>query len=631
MMMPLSSPPPALDVLSLVAIARHWQRHYQGAKLQALQALSDSALVLSWWHKPAQGPPITSPWLIELNRGLPFVCPCPDGLRPSASAQRSFTTTEGKGKRYFPALETLQRQLVGAVLHQVEAIEGEVVLKLTFTTKDNLGFSQQRLLWLELMPKFSNLALTEAAPWRVLALWRSLPAHSNRHRTLEPGGLYALPPTPPNKPLLRHALAQGLTASPQAMACWQAFRRFWQQAAWGLPLGVLKGWQTAGLAPYQAQEALHALVKAPPGATTPWVWVLQEDATPLLLPQGLMAQWFPQHWGTLCVAAWLGSLYAPYALGAQWQQARQRLAKPLLAEQQKVAQQVASLQSTLAQQAASGAQGLEAATTLQEQANTLMLAHSMGLLEGTHPPSPTLQLVHPLTQAPWLVEDLRPELSWPQQAQRWYKQAQKQRQTHRYQQEQLPVWQAKATYLNQLHLHWQQATTLEELQALEADWQEAGLLPSAPPLKKVAQRKGKPLKAKAGGGGVPLPPPLMKVPAVDGQQGTVWVGKSAKANAYLVQRLGKPNDWWLHVGDGLQGSHVLIQGADTPLHSAVLEQAAAFAAYYSQGQQAQKVLVVYTQLKHVRAIPKSWPGHVSYKQEQGVWVVPQAVPEMPNA
>ena len=623
MMMILSPPPPALDVLTLAAVAQHWRQHYLGAKLKALHALSDSALVLSWWHKPAQGPPVTSPWLIELNRGLPFVCPCPQGLLTPTIAQRFSATEERRGKRYFPALETLQRQLVGAVLQGVEAIEGEAVLKLTFATKDLLGFSQQRLLWLELMPKFSNLALTEAAPWRVLALWRSLPAHSNRHRTLEPGGLYALPPTPPNKPLLRHALAQGLAATPQALACWQAFRRFWQQAAWGLPMGVLKGWQTAGLTPYQAQEAFQALVKAPPDAANPWVWALQEDATPLLLPQGLMAQWLPQHRGTPFVEEWLGSLYAPYALGAQWQQARQRLAKPLLAEQQKVAQQVATLQSTLAQQAASGAQGLEAATILQEQANTLMLAHSMGLLEGTHPTSHTLYLTHPLTQAPWPVEDLRLELSWPQQAQRWYKQAQKQRQTQRYQQEQLPLWQAKANYLNQLQLHWQQGTTLEELQALEADWQEAGLLPSASSFKKVAQRKGKPLKAKAGGGGLPPPPPLIKLPAVEGQ-GTVWVGKSAKANAYLVQRLGKPNDWWLHVGDGLQGSHVLIQGADTPLNPAVLEQAAQCAAYYSQGQQAQKVLVVYTQLKHVRAIPKSWPGHVSYKQEQGVWVVPQA-------
>jgi predicted ribosome quality control (RQC) complex YloA/Tae2 family protein len=79
---------------------------------------------------------------------------------------------------------------------------------------------------------------------------------------------------------------------------------------------------------------------------------------------------------------------------------------------------------------------------------------------------------------------------------------------------------------------------------------------------------------------------------VDGFE--ILVGRGEDDNDHLTFDVAEPKDLWLHVGGGTPGSHVVVRNPDGgELPRAVLEQAAALAAWYSKARSAAKVEVHY--------------------------------------
>jgi predicted ribosome quality control (RQC) complex YloA/Tae2 family protein len=101
----------------------------------------------------------------------------------------------------------------------------------------------------------------------------------------------------------------------------------------------------------------------------------------------------------------------------------------------------------------------------------------------------------------------------------------------------------------------------------------------------------------------------------DGYQ--VLVGENAAANDFLLTRIAKPNDWWLHVRTGT-GAHVIIRTESQPqrVPRTTLEFAARLAARHSVDKHARVVEVDYTLRKYVRK-PKGAPaGFALYTHEK---------------
>jgi predicted ribosome quality control (RQC) complex YloA/Tae2 family protein len=70
----------------------------------------------------------------------------------------------------------------------------------------------------------------------------------------------------------------------------------------------------------------------------------------------------------------------------------------------------------------------------------------------------------------------------------------------------------------------------------------------------------------------------------------VLVGRGASDNDFLTFRVAEARDYWLHVAGGTPGSHVIVRAKDHEAPPrAVLEQAAAFAAWYSKARNARRV------------------------------------------
>lgn len=103
----------------------------------------------------------------------------------------------------------------------------------------------------------------------------------------------------------------------------------------------------------------------------------------------------------------------------------------------------------------------------------------------------------------------------------------------------------------------------------------------------------------------------------------VLVGRADTDNDHLTFRVAGKRDFWLHVGGGTPGSHVVIRspdGKEPP--TAVVEQAAQLAAWYSKARGAPRVEVHYCRVCDVSKAKGAPAGQVMIRRFRKVKVVP---------
>lgn len=110
----------------------------------------------------------------------------------------------------------------------------------------------------------------------------------------------------------------------------------------------------------------------------------------------------------------------------------------------------------------------------------------------------------------------------------------------------------------------------------------------------------------------------------------IYVGKNNLQNEYVTNKLGSPNDTWLHTKD-IPGSHVLIRSSS--FGEATLNEAAQLAAYFSQAKESSSVPVDCTLIRHVRKPSGAKPGFVIYDHQRTLFVTPdeQLVKNLPSS
>ena len=91
----------------------------------------------------------------------------------------------------------------------------------------------------------------------------------------------------------------------------------------------------------------------------------------------------------------------------------------------------------------------------------------------------------------------------------------------------------------------------------------------------------------------------------------VLVGRSNVQNDELTTKTARRTDYWFHT-QKVHGSHVILrcEGLEPPARS--IQQAAALAAWFSQGRDGGKVAVDYTMIRFVRKPSGALPGFVLY-------------------
>ena len=91
----------------------------------------------------------------------------------------------------------------------------------------------------------------------------------------------------------------------------------------------------------------------------------------------------------------------------------------------------------------------------------------------------------------------------------------------------------------------------------------------------------------------------------------IYVGKNNYQNDELTFKFAKNDDWWFHAKQ-MAGSHVILKSDGKDIPDRTFEEAAALAAYYSKGQNQEKVEVDYVLKKEVKKPAAAKPGFVVY-------------------
>jgi len=104
----------------------------------------------------------------------------------------------------------------------------------------------------------------------------------------------------------------------------------------------------------------------------------------------------------------------------------------------------------------------------------------------------------------------------------------------------------------------------------------------------------------------------------------ILVGRNSEANDYLLTRVARPTDFWVHV-KASPSAHVIIRtnGKPEAVPKSVLHAAAELAARHSDSRHSSLVPVDYTLRKYVRKPKGSPAGKALYQNEKTIFVTPK--------
>jgi len=209
---------------------------------------------------------------------------------------------------------------------------------------------------------------------------------------------------------------------------------------------------------------------------------------------------------------------------------------------------------------------------------------------------------------------LDPQLSPAENAQRYYNKYNKLKNREKVAREQLRLAHMDVEYFSNLLHQMENITTRDEVEEVRQELIEQKIIKERnrdKKKKKVNKIKLHEFKTTSG-----LP---------------VFVGKNNKQNDYLTNRKAQNNHLWFHTKD-IPGSHVVIAHNSSEVSEEDILEAAMLAAFHSKAGQSAGVPVDYTEIKHVKNIPGTKPGFVTYSEQSTVLVDPNAdkVEEMKN-
>lgn len=147
------------------------------------------------------------------------------------------------------------------------------------------------------------------------------------------------------------------------------------------------------------------------------------------------------------------------------------------------------------------------------------------------------------------------------------------------------------------------ATSEDDLKAIKEELRETGYIKKSFRNKKKQSTKSKPLHYVSSDGF------------------DMFVGKNNIQNEELTFKVATGNDWWFHA-KGMPGSHVIVKANNQELPDKTFEEAAALAAYYSNGADQDKVEIDYIQKKHVKKVAGAMPGFVIYHTNYSMVISP---------
>ncbi|GGF87636.1 Rqc2 family fibronectin-binding protein [Paenibacillus aceti] len=507
----------------------------------------------------------------------------------------------------------LRKYCEGGVIETVTQQGMERIIHIDVRHRDELGDISLKRIIIELMGRHSNIILIDPATGTQLdGIHHVTPAISS-YRVVMPGFAYTEPPQ-------QHKLHP-------LEATQEQFREAYRQAEIGTED---KGWLVStfsGLSPLIAEEIClradeakgkdaSALTDAPDRATTLWhsfadlmQQIREHRYEPVTGENAKGKSVFSAIKLTLIknglrtydsISDCMEEYYGDKALRDTVKQKTSDLLRFLHNELHKNVKKMSKLEEDLA----------EAGDAEQYRIWGELLLSSLHLV---HKGDKTAELVnyYDENQGTETIA-LDPLLTPSENAQRFFKKYNKYKNSLAVIDEQMTITREEISYMEQL-LQQLNHATLDDIDEIREELVQQGYL-------RDRSKKGKKKKKND-------KPTLHVYTSSEGIE--IYVGKNNLQNDYVTNRIGKPNDTWLHTKD-IPGSHVLIRSDS--YGEATLNEASQLAAYYSQAKESSSVPVDYTLIRYVRKPSGAKPGFVIYDHQKTLFVTPDEpmIKNMPN-
>ena len=478
---------------------------------------------------------------------------------------------------------TLRKYLEGAILHSIEQVGNDRIIKLTFDTRDELGDSQQLVLVSEIMARHSNISLVNHKTDKIIDTIKHVGSDQNRVRLLLPGATFVMPPKQDKlDPYLPNQLYSDLVRQ------YQDPRELAHQ--------LQQGYE--GLGTDTARDLANRLLASDHLPTAYQQFIQHFNSPDPVIINGKRKSFmvFPplnteedtlQHYPTL--SEMLDNYYAQKAQQDRSKELAGQVIKVIKNELKKDRRKVKKFNQQLA----------DADAADRYRIRGEILTTYLGKLK---PGMKEITLPNFYDDNKPLKIKLAPELSPSRNAQKYFTKYDKLKASVAHVNEQMKLTNDEIAYFENIQNQIDLAEP-SDIQEIRLELQQQGYIKG----KKQKSKKRRKVR-------------LSKPEQFHTSDGTlVLVGKNNLQNDQLSFKTANKNEIWLHVKD-IPGSHVVIRSTD-PSEQTILE-AAQLAAYFSKGRDSDNVPVDYLPVKRLHKPNGAKPGFVTFTGQKTLYVTP---------
>ena len=478
---------------------------------------------------------------------------------------------------------TLRKYLEGAILHSIEQVGNDRIIKLTFDTRDELGDSQQLVLVSEIMARHSNISLVNHKTGKIVDTIKHVGSDQNRVRLLMPGATFVMPPKQDKlDPYLPNQLYSDLVRQYQDP---RELAHQLQQGYEGLGTDTARDLANRLLAsdhlPTAYQQFIQHFNSPDP------VIINDKRKSFMVFPPLNTEEDTLQHYPTL--SEMLDNYYAQKAQQDRSKELAGQVIKVIKNELKKDRRKVKKFNQQLA----------DADAADRYRIRGEILTTYLGKLK---PGMKEITLPNFYDDNKPLKIKLAPELSPSRNAQKYFTKYDKLKASVAHVNEQMKLTNDEIAYFENIQNQIDLAEP-SDIQEIRLELQQQGYIKG----KKQKSKKRRKVR-------------LSKPEQFHTSDGTlVLVGKNNLQNDRLSFKTANKNEIWLHVKD-IPGSHVVIRSTD-PSEQTILE-AAQLAAYFSKGRDSDNVPVDYLPVKRLHKPNGAKPGFVTFTGQKTLYVTP---------
>lgn len=524
-------------------------------------------------------------------------------ISASGNAPRLTFTTVQKENPLTPPMfcMLLRKYLMSATLVSASQEGFERVARLSIASRDEMGFSANLSLIVEIMGKYSNIMLLDQSD-KILGVLHVVDFTTSRLRQVLPGMTYELPPpqdkTDPRSVTKEQFLAHLQEAEPSQRAdkyitstylgtATQVARELVFRACGHVDAtiarchpDILADVFISHFASLKAEQFTPTLVTSPTGEPLDYAYhpITYYENAAITTPMPSFSALFDAFYGAKDKAEYLRQKGADIhrlidreitRLERKLETQRMELGEAEQAEQYRVM-------------------------------GDLITANMYAIKRGD---TVALCTNWEAEGMPEIAVSLDPRLSPSANAQRYYKWYAKGKTAKRILTQQIEAGEKALAYLDSVASFAELAETADDLEGIRTELTRTGYL--VPKNKQMGSQKKKAVKPKT-----------FTTPSGY----TLYVGANNLQNEYITFTLAEKGDLWFHV-KGMPGSHVvLVCGGEEP-SEADYTFAATVAAHYSRAK-GKGTAVDYTRVRDLKRVPGGGPGYVIYHTNYSAYVDP---------